>query len=151
MEANCFLLSYSLHLCRTYGVLPTLNSRWRWGGGNALTFCKAVIETQLWSLMKNNGDQKGNLVLSIFACLYFRDLLNFSLYIIFVYHFVLFLLRLLLFRALRYKEVSARLPYSPRINYLYGICLKETIGILQKSLSDYYHSYGLQSYYANIL
>lgn len=37
------------------------------GGGNALTFCKAVIETQRWSLMKNNGDRKGNLVLSIFA------------------------------------------------------------------------------------
>ena len=134
----------------TYGVLPTLNSRWRWGG-NAHTFCKAVIETQRWSLMKNNGDRKGNLVLSIFACLYFKDLLNFSLYIIFVYHCVLFLLRLLLFRALLCKEVSARFLFSPRINYLYGLCLKETIGILQKSLSDYYHSYGLQSYYATIL
>ena len=85
--------------------------------------------------MKNNGDRKGNLVFSIFACLYFTDLLNFPLYIIFVYNFVLLLL--LLFCAPLCEEISARFPYSPRINYLYGLCLKETIGILQKSLSDY--------------
>lgn len=137
MKANCFLLPYNLQSFRTYGVLPTLNSCWRWGGrGDALTFCKAVIGTQRWSLMKNNGGRKGHLVLSIFACLYFTDLLNSALYLIFVYHCVLILL-LLLFRALLCKEILARFPYSPRTNYLHGFWMKETIGILQKSLSDY--------------
>lgn len=144
MKANCFLLSYSLHLCRTYGVYSQL---WIPAGGGeggmlshfakqSLSFLSAIFNllcvcsccrmqhNASWKrLMKNNGDQKGNLVLSIFACLYFTDLLNFALYVIFVYHCVLLLL-LLLFRALLCKEISARFPYSPKINYLYGLCLK---------------------------